>query len=415
LKVLVLIGGGIADRPLPELEGRTALEAAATPAMDRIASEGEAGAWVSVSEKSSPSSDATIHALLGSGKKMARGPLEAAGEGIDLRAGEIACCANFVCLRPGTTSVVMLDAMGGGLSDEEGTSLADYLREHLPSEPDEEIGLRAMGGCRALLTYRKSGFRMPDETLDAFSPPHEFQGEPINSHLPSDESARRFVHIVNDSQMILSQHPGMKEKLKTRMFVANSLWLWGGGAAQGPPPLARGMDRRKLAFVSPDPAVAGWGRLCGAETIRPQNSGGAGRKEMVEAARHAAQSSDFVLVCGGEAAEASLRGDISGKTGAIEAFDREVVAPLIEDPGGEGPRRILLLVDHVLSPEPVPFAMAGWDNGRIGPPRQPGGLFGLWRRFTAPAPARADAFSEKLCENQTAISGKALLRRLLAA
>jgi len=415
LKALVLIGNGIADRPLPDAGGRTALEAAATPAMDRITASGEAGTWISVPYKSLPSPDSTIHALLGSEKKLARGPLEAAGSGVDLSEGEIAFCVNFVCLKPGTTSVVMLDAMGGGVSDEEGNSLVVYLREKLLAEPDESIDLLPMGGCRALLRYRKTGIRMPEETLSSFSPPHEIQGEQISSHLPAHESARRLVRIVNDSQMILSQHPGMKEKLETRMFVANSIWLWGGGTVSSFPLLSSKIASRMLAVISPVRAAVGWGRLCGAETIQPRNSGEGGRKEMVDAVRNAAQSNDFVLLCTDEAADASFRGDIDGKIRAIEAFDREVVAPLIEDPGGAGPCQILLLVDHILSPEPVPFAMGAWDNGHIHQPRQRGGFFGLWNRITSPADVSADAFTEKLCENQVAISGKALLDRLLAA
>lgn len=415
MKSLVILGCGIAGEPLPDFEGRTPLEAADTPSLDRLAARGEAGGWEPVRPGGWPGPEVTLSEFFGTDETLPRGPLEAVGAGVELGEGEIAFRANYVCLRPGTTSVLMFDASGCGVSDEDGASITDHLNENLLSGPGEEIRLRSLGGYRALLTYRKPGFAAANQAVAAFSPPHEIMGQPIGDHLPALEEARRFVHIVNDSQMILASHPELKKKQETSMFAANSLWLWGGGALPRIAPISRNLGGRSAAVVANSRAALGMGRLGGAETSQPSESGAAGRAEMVKAARAALRENDFVMLCVDDVAEASLASNFEGLTASLEVFDREIIGPLIDDPGAGSPCRILALSDRALSRGPSPWAMAEWMAGELHPPAPPGGLSGLWRWLTASSTPRADAFSEKLCENRAPLSGWALRARLLAA
>ena len=136
-KVLAVIGGGVADRPQAELEGRTPLQRAVTPALDLLATGGEAGAWRPAPEGEPPRAESLLRSLFGLPDPLPRGALEAAGLGVDLREGEVAFRADFVCLRPGATSVVMFDPAGLGLSDQEGGSLVGYLNEHMALDPGD--------------------------------------------------------------------------------------------------------------------------------------------------------------------------------------------------------------------------------------------------------------------------------------
>jgi 2,3-bisphosphoglycerate-independent phosphoglycerate mutase len=326
----------------------------------------------------------------------------------------------------------MFDPAGGGISDEEGEALSAHLRENFLPDPGEEIGFHSLGGYRALLTYRKAGHEISPAALGGFTPPHDIEGQPIGGYLPPSGEARRFVHIVNDSQMILAGFQGTKQSPESAMFPVNSIWLWGGGAVSNPPPISQALGGRRAAFVSNCPAVVGIGRLGGAETFSvsggPDVGGGSAadcRSEMVAAARRAARSSDFIVVCDEGPAEAVHRGKNSGEIiEAIEAFDREVAGPLIEE-AGEGDWRILLLADRITSNRPAPWAMADLNSGELRPPLFTGGfgLASLWRRLrggggvsagveTSPA---AGVFVERLCENRTPLTGRALLKRLLAA
>ena len=65
MKVLVVVGGGIADKPLEELDGQTPLEAADTPALDRLAAEGENGGWCSSSSGQTPGTDTALCSFFG--------------------------------------------------------------------------------------------------------------------------------------------------------------------------------------------------------------------------------------------------------------------------------------------------------------------------------------------------------------
>jgi 2,3-bisphosphoglycerate-independent phosphoglycerate mutase len=305
------------------------------------------------------------------------------------------------------------------------------------TDPGEEIRLHSIGGHRAVLTYRKEGFRVPEGALAGFSPPQEIAGETIDGHLPTSEVARRFVHIVNDSQMILATHPEMREKLETTMFAANSLWLWGGGQKASLPPISGVAGGRKVTFIARNPAVLGLGRLGGAETVKislPRKKAGfpgkSGCAEMREAARKALETSEFVLLYTDDATSAAERGDTAGKIAAIEALDAELLGPLLENPGAD-PCRILVLSDGIVStetrrpePGPTPYAMADWIDGRLAPPPGPRGLVntlaGLWHNMTGQSrPAGSGeappAFSERLCEHAPPLVGVGLLKRLLAA
>jgi len=418
-KILMILGGGIADRPIPELEGQTPLQRADTPALDRLASLGEAGAWRPIPPGEPARAETALQAFFGLPGPLPRGALEASGTGVDLREGEVAFRADFVCLKPGSTSVVMFEPTGGGLSDEEGGRLVDYLNEHLATDPGEEVRLLALGGHRALLTYWKPGERLSRAAVEGFAAPAEIRGLPIGGRLPEREEARRFVHFVNDSQMILATHPGLRERALDAMFAANSLWLWGGGGRPEVPRLSGRVGGRAVSVVTASPALAGMARLGGAEAVLLRGE----VRRAAEAARRAMAASDFVLLAWEEAGEASERGDLDGKIAAIERFDAEVVAPLTDEPGA--PCRILVAADGVAPVEslgrtrdPAPYAMADWEAGELRPPRPPGGVAGLVERLLGRggrggAPARS--FSELLSETRRPLEAGALRRRLLAA
>ncbi|MBI3025186.1 MAG: hypothetical protein HYY66_05830 [Candidatus Tectomicrobia bacterium] len=418
-KTLAIIGGGIADKPLAGLEGRTPLQAAATPALDLLATQGEAGAWRPAPTGEPPRGENLLRALFGLPNPLPRGALEASGLGLELREGEVAFRADFVCLRPGATSVVMFDPAGLGLSDQEGGSLVGYLNERMALGPGEEARLHPLGGNRALLTYRQEGARLAPGATEGFTPPGEIRGLPIGGHLPGREEARRFVHFVNDSQMILAAHPTLRERAQNGMFTANSLWLWGGGERPRLPPFPQILGGRTMSVVSASPALAGMARLGGAEAVVLRG----GERGAADAARRAMAASGFVLLWLEEAGEASDRGDLEGKIKAIERLDAEVVGPLLLNPGAGGPCRILVAADGVASveslgrlAEPAPYALADWEEGKLHPPKAPGGLPGLWRRLRGGGGAASPGprpFDEQLGGTARAITPGALLRRLL--
>lgn len=73
--------------------------------------------------------------------------------------------------------------------------------------------LRALGGAR----------------LPRFTPPGVALGEDLRAHLPSGDNAARWVRLLNESQVLLHQHPVNTRRLAAGLRPVNSLWFWGPG------------------------------------------------------------------------------------------------------------------------------------------------------------------------------------------
>ena len=109
-KVLVVIIDGLGDRPSPLLDGRTPLEAARTPVMDRLAREGSCGLLDPLAPGMPVDTHTGTAGLMGMARKdlldLARGPVEAAGVGVQVRPGDIMLRANFATLEDDGMTIV---------------------------------------------------------------------------------------------------------------------------------------------------------------------------------------------------------------------------------------------------------------------------------------------------------------------
>src|SRR5512136_2288016 len=100
-KYIILVGDGMGDYPLAELGGKTPLEAARTPHLDRLVHKGRLGMVRTIPETMEPGSDVANMSLLGYDPRRyhtGRGPLEAASMGIHLAGNEVAFRCNLVNL-----------------------------------------------------------------------------------------------------------------------------------------------------------------------------------------------------------------------------------------------------------------------------------------------------------------------------
>ena len=101
MKFVILLGDGMADHPIESLGGKTPLEVAETPNMDRIAAEGICGIMDTIAPGIRPGSDTSHLSLLGYSPGeyyTGRGPLEAVGTGIMMKPGMIGFRCNYATL-----------------------------------------------------------------------------------------------------------------------------------------------------------------------------------------------------------------------------------------------------------------------------------------------------------------------------
>ncbi|MDQ3991673.1 MAG: phosphoglycerate mutase, partial [Actinomycetota bacterium] len=156
-RLLYVCLDGLGDEPLPELDGRTPLEAARTPLLDRLAAEGSQGLVHTVGPDIAPESDIAVFAILGYDPRdehPGRGVLEVAGSNMPFRDGDLAFRVNFATA-DGTRIVDR--RVGRDLPSEDAEALAGEVNEHL-SLPDADVDLRATVGHRgAVVIHSRSG------------------------------------------------------------------------------------------------------------------------------------------------------------------------------------------------------------------------------------------------------------------
>ena len=356
MKFVVLVGDGMADRPLGALQGRTPLQVAQIPHMDRLAAAGRCGLARTVPEGMPPGSDVANLSIFGYPPRRyysGRAPLEAAAMGIRLEEGETAFRCNLVTVRDG----VMEDYSAGHISREEGRELILGLRSIMP-------GGRIYAGVsyRNLLVLKTGGKAI-------CTPPHDISGRSIRDYLPWGEDSRLLNELMEAALPVLASHPVNQRRLAEGKRPANMIWLWGQGAAPAMPnfPEKYGLVGAVISAVD---LLKGIGIYAGLEVINVPGATGTidtDYQGKVEAGLSALVRLDLIYLHVEAPDEASHEGDLEQKVRAIELFDRMVVGPVLQGLDRWGDEwRVLMLPDHATpismrthARDPVPFVLAG--------------------------------------------------------
>ena len=158
-RLLYVILDGLGDDPLDALDGKTPLEAAATPALDSLAATGANGFVTTVGEGIAPESDIAVLAILGYDPfayHTGRGPLEAVGAGLDVKPGDLAYRVNFATVRQDDGGWEIVDRrVGRDLTDREAKALAAEVQDKAKVE-GASFDFLATVGHRGALVLRSS-------------------------------------------------------------------------------------------------------------------------------------------------------------------------------------------------------------------------------------------------------------------
>src|SRR6185312_1346021 len=129
-KYVIVIPDGAADEPFEGLGGKTALQAASIPEMDRVARDGIVGRSRNVPDRFLPASDVATLSLFGYDPERyytGRAPLEAAAMGIELGPDDWAIRCNLMTIQDGQ----LTDFTAGHITTEEGSLLMEALQDNL--------------------------------------------------------------------------------------------------------------------------------------------------------------------------------------------------------------------------------------------------------------------------------------------
>jgi 2,3-bisphosphoglycerate-independent phosphoglycerate mutase len=381
MKALMLICDGMADRPLKELNGRTPLEAARTPNMDKLAKRGICGLMDTIAPGVPPGSDTAHLALLGHDPfrvYTGRGPFEAAGAGIELRPGDIAFRVNYATV---DDALIVRDRRAGRIRE---TKALESAIEHIRLR-GVEFTFKNTIGHRATLVLRGKG--LSHEITD--SDPHE-TGKKVASMRPLPQAfkrpgllqtiltggIRRFVgrrrraaktaRLLNDfsrrTHEILESHPLNAKRVKEGLSPANYLLLRGGGVVPHLQPLQERFNIRG-ACVAAAALVKGVCRMVGMKVVDVPGATGSVDTDLnakSKAVLKELETHELVLLHVKGFDEASHDGNATAKVQLIERAD-EVLKPLID-----AADLVTLAIDHTTpvtvrehTGDPVPVVIAG--------------------------------------------------------
>jgi 2,3-bisphosphoglycerate-independent phosphoglycerate mutase len=367
MKYAIIIPDGCADEPQESLGGRTPLQAARKPNMDRVAREGVVGLSNNVPASLTPASDVATLSLFGYDPLLVytgRAPLEAAAMGLSLGPEDWAIRCNLVTVENGE----MRDFTAGHIGSDEGRALIGAVQEALGG-PVRGGRLEFHPGVsyRNILLYRAGG-PAPFSAETKTQPPHDIPDRPVADHLPRGPGADLLCDLMRRSRDVLAEHPFNRARREQGKRPATQLWLWGQGRAPRLRPFAE-VHGRRGAIISAVDLVRGVGVLLGWRRIDVPTATGYLDTDYAAKGRAGVEAlGDHDLVCVHVEApdEASHEGRADEKVKALEEIDRHIVGPLREALPGHGGWRILVSPDHRTTLRtrahahgPVPFAVAG--------------------------------------------------------
>ena len=384
MKHIIILGDGMADHAVERLGGKTLLQYADKPVMDRLAHEGRCGRLVTVPDGFPPGSEVANTAILGYDLNQVyegRGPLEAASIGYEMADDDMAIRCNIITLADGK----IITHNGGNLETADADVLIRYLNEHLGSDRVKFItGIQ----YRHLLVIKGGSKHI------VCAPPHDHPNEPWRPLLVKPEntaccdstaaekgrlSPQETANLLNDlilrSQELLANHPFNIERAKRGERQANSIWPWSGGYRPSMQTIsAQYPEVKSGAVISAVDLIRGIGHYAGLRIIEVEGATGLANTNYegkAQAAIDALQRDDFVFVHVEATDEAGHDGDLELKLRAINYLDQRLIKPIIEAiEQMDEDVCVAVLPDHptpvelrIHVNEPVPFII--WHKGIV--------------------------------------------------
>ena len=362
MKFITLLGDGMSDEPIAELGGKTPLQAASTPFMDKLAQQGMIGLAATVPDAYHPGSDVANLSVFGydpAACYTGRSPLEAASMGVELGPDDVAFRLNLVTLGLAGGDMFMQDFSAGHITTEEARELIECLQDELGND---EFQFYPGVSYRHLMVWR--GGRDDFNVL----PPHDLTGKSVSKHLLRSEAGMPLMQITNAAQILFRRHAVNLRREEAGKLAANSIWLWGQGRRPQMPTLKEKFNLSG-AVISAVDLIKGIGIYAGLDVIDVPGATGyldTNYLGKAEAALEALKSRDFVYLHVEAPDEAAHGGSLSDKIEAIERFDQDVVGTVMNGIAALGDYRVLLLPDHPTpvakmthTKDPVPFVLAG--------------------------------------------------------
>ncbi len=378
MKAIIILGDGMSDRPVPALGGRTPLQVARKPHIDRIARLGRVGLFRTIEPGWPLGSDVANLSVLGYdpiGTVQGRAVLEAAAMGVELAPEDVALRCNVIALSDGKIK----NHSAGHIETAESAEIIRDLDAALGGgRGPRPVTFHPGVSYRHLLVLRGG---WADPAVEC-APPHDHVGGAVADLLPRAKSdapgavaaAERLCELYERALPILAGHPVNAWRRAAGKDAADAIWTWSPGRR----PTMKTMRERfgvTGAVISAVDLLRGLGRYAGLDVIEVPGATGlwdTNYEGKAAAALDALADHDFVYVHVEATDEAGHARDLDLKVRCIEMLDDRLVRHILDGLERRGVGAIVsVLPDH---PTPVetgahagdPVPVAVWD------PRVPG-------------------------------------------
>ncbi|MBD3220858.1 cofactor-independent phosphoglycerate mutase [bacterium] len=373
MKSLIILGDGMSDHPVTALGGKTPLQVAEKPHIDRIAREGVCGRFATIPPGQPNGSAVANLSVLGYDPAVCfsgRGTLEAASIGVDLAPDDVALRCNLMCI---DDQGRIRNHSAGHIPTDESRVLIRDLQAELGGRGDQPIAFHTGVSFRHLMVLE--GGWASDQV--ACAPPHDHVGDREADLLPrakSDEAeatAARLREVHQAARALLAEHPVNRDRIGRGLDPANSIWVW----SPGKRPTMQTFDQlhgKSGAVISAVDLIQGLGIYAGLEKIVVPGATGLHDTNYEGKAEHALDAlerHDFVYVHVEATDEAGHERDLDLKIRCIEYLDRRLTRIILEGIEARGiEATVAVLPDHPTPVEtgahasdPVPVAI--WRPG----------------------------------------------------
>ena len=372
MKYVIVLGDGMADVPMECLGGKTPLEVANKPNIDKLAKVSEVGIVRTVPEGMKPGSDIANLSVLGYNPReyyTGRSPLEAVSIGVEFGVEDVTYRTNLVTLSDASqySERSMVDYSAGEISTEEARVLINAVQEALGNDK---------WSFHPGISYRHCLLAKGGDTGADLTPPHDIYGKVIGEYLPKGVNGDILKSFMEKSYDVLKDHPINVERVKKGLKPANSIWFWGEGRK---PDLPNFKEKTGLsgAMISAVDLLKGIAIVAGMESIDvPGSTGNIDTNYLGKAqyALDALRRHDFVYIHVEAPDECGHRGEAENKVKAIEDIDSQIVKTLLEGLEGEE-FTMAILPDHPTpiairthSSTPVPYIIYRSNDKKEGVP-----------------------------------------------
>lgn len=368
MKYVLILGDGMADRPIPELSGKTPLEYAKTPMLDALAKKSEVGLVHTIPEGMSPGSDTANMSVCGYDPKIyytGRSPLEALSIGVDMKDTDVAIRTNVVTLSDDDLPYeekTIIDHSSSEIDTEDAAVLIEAVQKELGNEMFQYyVGT----SYRHLLIWDKG-------SVVELTPPHDILGKTIGEYLPKESL---LLEMQKKSYEILNNHPINVARAAAGLNKANSIWFWGAGTK----PILTSFEEKtgkKGAMISAVDLLKGIAVGAGMDNKIVEGANGQLHTNYEGKAQAAVdaltkEGYDFAYIHVEAPDEMGHQGSVERKVQAIEYLDARIIRYVKEamDQSGED-YRMLILPDHPTpievrthTSEPVPYLL--YDSTKL--------------------------------------------------